>query len=131
MINVPDEKALLHNLIQYYYDNKKFNKAITLCEKVLSDLKYISIDDVNQNNIIEGVSQINFDIYNIVLLIYIKIKINQKKFNEAKQLSILNYERLTNQNTKILGYTIDKTYLYKTYTYLGYSLFKLGLNSDQ
>ena len=131
LINVPDEKALLHNLIQYYYDNKKFNKAITLCEKVLSDLKYISIDDVNQNNIIEGVSQINFDIYNIVLLIYIKIKINQKKFNEAKQLSILNYERLTNQNTKILGYTIDKTYLYKTYTYLGYSLFKLGLNSDQ
>ena len=131
LINVPDERALLHNLIQYYYDNKKFNKAITLCEKILSDLKYISIDDVNQNNTIEGVSQINFDIYNIVLLIYIKIKINQKKYNEAKQLSILNYERLTNQNTKILGYTIDKTYLYKTYTYLGYSLFKLGLTSDQ
>ena len=131
LINVPDEKALLHNLIQYYYENKKFNKAITLCEKVLSNLKYISIDDVNQNNFIEGVSQINFDIYNIVMLMYIKIKITQKKYNEAKQLSILNYERLTNQNTKIFGYQIEKTYLYKTYTYLGYSLFKLGLTSDQ
>ena len=131
LINIPDEKALLHNLIQYYYENKKFYKAIVLCEKVLSDLKYISIEDVNQNNFIERVSQINFDIYNIVMLIYIKIKIMQKKYNEAKQLSILNYERLTNQNTKILGYHIEKTYLYKTYTYLGYSLFKLGLTSDQ
>ena len=131
LINIPDEKALLHNLIQYYYENKKFYKAIVLSEKVLSDLKYISIEDVNQNNFIEGVSQINFDIYNIVMLIYIKIKIHQKKYNEAKQLSILNYERLTNQNTKLLGYQIDKTYLYKTYTYLGYSLFKLGLTSDQ
>ena len=131
LINIPDEKALLHNLIQYYYENKKFNKAIVLCEKVLSDLKYISIEDVNQNNFIERVSQINFDIYNIVMLIYIKIKIIQKKYDEAKQLSILNYERLTNQNTKILGYQIEKTYLYKTYTYLGYSLFKLGLTSDQ
>ena len=131
LINVPDEKSLLHNLIQYYYENKKFNKAIVLCEKVLSDLKYITIEEANQNNFIEGVSQINFDIYNIVMLIYIKIKINQKKYNEAKQLSILNYERLTNQNTKVLGYQIEKSYLYKTYTYLGYSLFKLGLISDQ
>ena len=128
---MPDEKSLLHNLIQYYYENKKFEKAIVLCEKVLSDIKYISMNDSNQNNFIEGISQINFDIYNIVMLMYIKIKINQKKYNEAKQLSILNYERLTNQNTKILGYQIEKAYLYKTYTYLGYSLFKLGLTSDQ
>ena len=131
LIYIPDEKALLHNLIQYYYENKKFEKAIVLCEKVLSDLKYISIDEVNQNNFIEGESQINFDIYNLVMLTYIKIKIIQKKYNEAKQLSILNYERLTNQNSKLLGYKIEKTYLYKTYTYLGYSLFKLGLCSDQ
>ena len=131
LINVPDEKALLHNLIQYYYENRKFEKAIVLCEKVLSDLKYISIEDVNQNSIIEGESQINYDIYNLVMLTYIKIKIIQKKYNEAKELSILNYERLTNQNTKILGYKIEKAYLYKTYTYLGYSLFKLGLFSDQ
>ena len=131
LIYVPDEKAFLHNLIQYYYENKKFDKAIVLCEKVLSDLKYISINEVNQNNFIEGESQINFDIYNLVMLTYIKIKIIQKKYNEAKQLSILNYERLTNQNSKILGYKIDKIYLYKTYNYLGYSLFKLGLSSDQ
>ena len=131
LINVPDEKALLHNLIQYYYENKKFEKAIVLCEKVLSDLKYISIEEVNQNCIIEGESQINYDIYNLVMLTYIKIKIIQKKYNEAKELSILNYERLTNQNTKLLGYKIEKAYLYKTYTYLGYSLFKLGLISDQ
>ena len=131
LINVPDEKALLHNLIQYYYENKKFEKAIVLCEKVLSDLKYISIEEVNQNSIIEGESQINYDIYNLVMLTYIKIKIIQKKYNEAKELSILNYERLTNQNTKLLGYKIEKAYLYKTYTYLGYSLFKLGLISDQ
>ena len=64
LINVPDEKALLNNLIHYYYDNKKINKAIVLCEKVLSDLKYISIEDLNQNsNFIEKESQINFDIY--------------------------------------------------------------------
>ena len=131
LIYVPDEKAFLHNLIQYYYENKKFDKAIVICEKVLSDLKYISINEVNQNNFIEGESQINFDIYNLVMLTYIKIKIIQKKYNEAKQLSILNYERLTNQNSKILGYKIDKIYLYKTYNYLGYSLFKLGLSSDQ
>ena len=131
LINLPDEKALLYNLIQYYYENKKFNKALVLCEKVLSDLKYVSIEDINQNNFVEGVSQINFDLYNLVMLIYIKIKIHQKKYNEARQLSILNYERLTNPNTKILGYQIEKTYLYKTYTYLGYSLFKLGLTSDQ
>jgi len=131
LINLPDEKALLYNLIQYYYENKKYDKALVLCEKVLSDLKYISIEDMNQNNYSENVSQINFDIYNLVLLIYIKIKIIQKKYNEAKQLSILSYERLTSANTKILGYQIEKAYLYKTYTYLGYSSFKLGLTSDQ
>ena len=132
LINVPDEKALLNNLIHYYYDNKKINKAIVLCEKVLSDLKYISIEDLNQNsNFIEKESQINFDIYNLVILVYIKIKIYQKKYKEAKELAILNYERLTNKNNKILGYQIDKTYLYRTYKYLGYSLFKLALSSSQ
>ena len=132
LINVPDEKALLNNLIYYYYDNKKINKAIVLCEKVLSDLKYISIEDVNQsNNFIEKDSQINYDIYNLVILVYIKIKIYQKKYKEAKELAILNYERLTNKNTKLLGYQIDKTYLYRTYKYLGYSLIKLALSSSQ
>ena len=132
LINVPDEKALLSNLIHYYYDNKKINKAIVLCEKVLSDLKYISIEDLNQNsNFIEKDSQINYDIYNLVILVYIKIKIYQKKYNEAKELAILNYERLTNKNTKLLGYQIDKTYLYRTYKYLGYSLIKLALSSSQ
>ena len=132
LINVPDEKALLNNLIHYYYDNKKINKAIVLCEKVLSDLKYISIEDVNQsNNFIEKDSQINYDIYNLVILVYIKIKIYQKKYKEAKELAILNYERLTNKNTKLLGYQIDKTYLYRTYKYLGYSLIKLALSSSQ
>ena len=132
LINVPDEKALLYNLIQYYFENKKINKAIVLCQKVLSDLKYISIDDLNQNsNFIEKDSQINYDIYNLVILVYIKIKIYQKKYKEAKELAILNYERLTNKNTKLLGYQIDKTYLYKTYKYLGYSLFKLALSSCQ
>ena len=132
LINVPDEKSLLNNLIHYYYDNKKINKAIVLCEKVLSDLKYISIEDLNQNsNFIEKDSQINYDIYNLVILVYIKIKIYQKKYKEAKELAILNYERLTNKNTKLLGYQIDKTYLYRTYKYLGYSLIKLALSSTQ
>ena len=132
LINVPDEKALLNNLIHYYYDNKKINKAVVLCEKVLSDLKYISIEDMNQNsNFIVKDPQINFDIYNLVILVYIKIKIYQKKYNEAKELAILNYERLTNKNTKILGFQIDKTYLYRTYKYLGYSLLKLALSSTQ
>ena len=132
LINMPDEKSLLHNLIQYYYDNKKINKASVLCEKVLSDMKYISLDDMNQSsNFIVKDSQINFDIYNLVILVYIKIKMYQKKYNEAKELAILNYERLTNQNTKIFGYQIDKTFLYKTYKYLGYSIFKLALSSDQ
>ena len=132
LINVPDDKALLNNLIHYYFDNKKINKAMVLCQKVLSDLKYISIEDLNQNsNFIEKVSQINFDIYNLVILVYIKIKIYQKKYNEAKDLAILNYERLTNKNTKILGYQIEKAYLHRTYKYLGYSLFKLALSSIQ
>ena len=132
LINVPDEKSLLNNLIHYYYDNKKINKAIVLCEKVLSDLEYISIEDLNQNsNFIEKDSQINYDIYNLVILVYIKIKIYQKKYKEAKELAILNYERLTNKNTKLLGYQIDKTYLYRTYKYLGYSLIKLALSSTQ
>ena len=93
LINVPDEKALLYNLIQYNFDNKKFNKAIVLCEKVLSDLVYISIDDINRNKFSDDITQINFDIYNIVLLILIRIKITQGNYNEAKNLSILNYER--------------------------------------
>ena len=132
LINVPDDKALLNNLIQYYYDNKKINKAIVLCQKVLSDLKYTSLEELNKNkNFIEKDSQINFDIYNLVILVFIKIKLYQKKYNEAKELAILNYERLTNKNTKIFGYQIDKTYLYKTYKYLGYSLLKLALSSSQ
>ena len=132
LINVPDDKALLNNLIQYYYDNKNINKAIVLCQKVLSDLKYISLEEFNKNkNFIEKDSQINFDIYNLVILVFIKIKLYQKKYNEAKELAILNYERLTNKSTKIFGYQIDKTYLYKTYKYLGYSLLKLALSSSQ
>ena len=132
LINVPDDKALLNNLIQYYYDNKNINKAIVLCQKILSDLKYVSLEELNNNkNFIEKDSQINFDIYNLVILVFIKIKLYQKKYNEAKELAILNYERLTNKNTKIFGYQIDKTYLYKTYKYLGYSLLKLALSSSQ
>ena len=132
LINVPDDKALLNNLIQYYYDNKNINKAEVLCQKILSDLKYTSLEELNKNkNFIEKDSQINFDIYNLVILVFIKIKLYQKKYNEAKELAILNYERLTNKYSKIFGYQIDKTYLYKTYKYLGYSLLKLALASSQ
>ena len=132
LINVPDDKALLNNLIQYYYDNKNINKAIVLCQKILSDLKYVSLEELNKNkNFIDKDSQINFDIYNLVILVFIKLKLYQKKYNEAKELAILNYERLTNKNTKIFGFQIDKTYLYKTYKYLGYSLLKLALSSSQ
>ena len=46
---------------------------------------------MNQSsNFIVKDSQINFDIYNLVILVYIKIKMYQKKYNEAKELAILN-----------------------------------------
>ena len=46
---------------------------------------------LNKNkNFIEKDSQINFDIYNLVILVFIKIKLYQKKYNEAKELAILN-----------------------------------------
>ena len=116
---VPDNKSLIYNLIQYYYKNQNFRKAKILCDKILSSIE-VNINSIDKNSI-------QFEIETIVLFIYIHILIKEEKYNEAKNLAILNLERL-NEGCP------NKSLKYKSQMYLGICYNKLGeisLNHDE
>ena len=111
LIYIPDNKSLMYNLIQYYYKNQNYKKTKILCDKILSSIEP-DINSIDKNSI-------QFEIETIILFIYIHILIKEEKYNDAKNLAILNLERLNEGSP-------NKTMKYKAQMYLGFCYNKLG-----
>ena len=111
LIHIPDNKSLMYNLIQYYYKNQNFRKTKILCDKILSSIEP-DINSIDKNSI-------QFEIETIILFIYIHILIKEEKYIDAKDLAILNLERLNEGSP-------NKTMKYKAQMYLGFCYNKLG-----
>ena len=111
LIHIPDNKSLMYNLIQYYYKNQNFRKTKILCDKILSSIEP-DINSIDKNSI-------QFEIETIILFIYIHILIKEEKYINAKNLAILNLERLNEGSP-------NKTLKYKAQMYLGFCYNKLG-----
>ena len=135
LIHIPDNKSLLFNLMNYFYNNKNFKKTKILALKILSNINFdIDINNINSNennnNNNQNENIILFEIETITLFILSNININEEKYSDAKNLSILNLERILNYNNNNLNNNNNnekiKNFLSKVYLNLGNCYKKLG-----
>ena len=89
---VPDSKALLFYLEQYYYSNHNYRKTKMLLQKLLSNLIYIGDNPFQtfDEAIIDNNNQINFEIDISALFMASRISILEEKYTQAKDYAILN-----------------------------------------
>ena len=140
LIHIPDNKSLLFNLMNYFYNNKNFKKTKILALKILSNINFdIDINNINsiENNNNQNENIILFEIETITLFILSNIYINEEKYSDAKNLSILNLERILNYHNNNNYFNNNnnnnnnnneniKNFLSKVYLNLGNCYKKLG-----
>ena len=140
LIHIPDNKSLLYNLMNYFYNNKNFKKTKILALKILSNINFdIDINNINsiENNNNQNENIILFEIETITLFILSNIYINEEKYSDAKNLSILNLERILNYHNNNNYFNNNnnnnnnnneniKNFLSKVYLNLGNCYKKLG-----
>ena len=133
---VPDSKALLFYLAQYYYSNHNYRKTKMLLQKLLSNLIYIG-DNPSQTfdeAIIDNNNQINFEIDTSALFMASRISILEEKYTQAKDYAVLNIQRLEKESeTNNTSIQVNTNFRSRANFFLGLAYSKIAktsLNSD-
>jgi len=109
---IPNDDSFLYNVVQYYYNNKDYQKANLLVNKIISK---------------EDKTELTKDTHSICYLMLINIKINKESYGEALDLAICNIERLKEIKEKRKNFNVE--ILHRNYFVLGFCYSKLADNT--